>query len=96
MKDNVNFQNKYPKGFMTEDLTPLRQHLAFKLRKDDKIKTSWSIDGRLKYIKKVGDGKPETIDSPYDLSKLGYSKEAIETIINQSLFKKQKQGNNNS
>ena len=96
MRENTAFQAKNLKGFMTEDLTPLRQHLAFKLRKDDTIKTSWSIDGRLKFIKKVGDGKPVTIDSPYDLSKLGYSKEAIEAIINQSLFKKQKQGNNNS
>ena len=75
---------------MTEDLTQLRQHMAYKLRTDQNVAISWSIDGRLKCFKtgyKKGD-TPITIDSPFDLGKLGYSVNDIHTIIKQSLFKK--------
>ena len=73
MKDNVTFQTKYPKVFMTEDLTPLRQHMAFKLRKDENIAISWSIDGRLKCLKNnfKKEDKPITINVPADLGKIG-------------------------
>ena len=90
MRENTEFQAKYPQAFMTEDLIPLRQHMAFILRTDESIETSWSIDGRLKCLKKnrAKDSKPITIDSPYDLAKTGYSKGAISTIIQQNLFNK--------
>ena len=90
MRENSDFQTKHKEAFMTEDLTPLRQHMAFKLRTDPNVAISWSIDGRLKCFKngyKKGD-TPITIDSPFDLGKLGYSDEDIHTIIKQSLFKK--------
>ena len=77
-------------AFMTEDLTPLRQYMFFKLRNDDNIEAFWSINGRLKCLKKThkkGD-RSDIIDSPYDLAKVGYSKDDIATIIQQSLFNK--------
>ena len=89
MKDNQSFQRKYPKVFMTEDLTPLRQHMAYRLRKDDKIAVTWSIDGRIKCLKKdfKKDDKPDTIDTPYDLGKVGWSKEEIDEFIKTNLTK---------
>ena len=75
---------------MTEDLTPLRQHMAYKLRTDENIAVSWSIDGRLKCLKTgfKKEDKPIIIDTPYDLSKVGYSTEDIQAIIKQSLYNK--------
>ena len=92
MKENAEFQQTHKDAFMTEDLTPLRQHMAYKLRTDDTIAVSWSIDGRLKCLKKgfkKGD-KPFVIDTPHDLGKLGYSSETILAIIKQSLYNKTK------
>ena len=92
MKDNVAFQKTHKDAFMTEDLTPLTQHMAFKLRTDDTIAVSWSIDIRLKCLKtgfKKGN-KPIVIDTPHDLGKLGYSSETIHAIIKQSLYNKTK------
>ena len=90
MKDNANFQELHKDAFMTEDLTPLRQLMAFKLRTDANIAVSWSIDGRLKCLKTgyKKDDKPIIIDTPYDLSKVGYSAEDIHSIIKQSLYNK--------
>ena len=90
MKDNVDFQQKHKDVFMTEDLTPLRQHMAYKLRTDTNIAVSWSIDGRLKCLKTgyKKEDKPIIIDTPYDLSKVGYSSEEIHDIIKQSLYNK--------
>ena len=92
MKDNAVFQQTHKNAFMTEDLTPLRQHMAFKLRTDETIAVSWSIDGRLKCLKAgfKKDDKPIVIDTPHDLAKIGYSSEAIHTIIKQSLYNKTK------
>ena len=90
MKDNAEFQQLHKNAFMTEDLTPLRQHMAYKLRTDENIAVSWSIDGRLKCLKKgykEGD-KPIIIDTPHDLGKIGYSSEEIHAIIKQSLYNK--------
>ena len=89
MKDNVEFQTKYPRVFMTEDLTPLRQHMAYLLRKDDRLAVSWSIDGRLKCLFKnyKKEDKPITIDTPQDLGKLGWSEGQIAEIIKTNLLK---------
>ena len=74
---------------MTEDLTPLRQHMAYRLRKDDKIAVTWSIDGRIKCLLKdfKKEDKPTTIDTPYDLGKVGWSKEEIDEFIKTNLTK---------
>ena len=89
MKDNAEFQTKYPKAFMTEDLTPLRQHMAYLLCKDESIAVSWSIDGRIKCLKKnyKKDDKPITIDTPQDLGKLGWSEVQIAEFIKTNLLK---------
>ena len=89
MKENASFQIKYPKVFMTEDLTPLRQHMAFKLRKDDNIAISWSINGMLKCLKKdfKKEDKPYTINVPADLGQIGWSKEDIAKFIEDNLIK---------
>ena len=89
MRENLRFQGKHKKVFMTEDLTPIRQHISFKLRKDTAIAKVWSIDGRIKCLK---DGfsetdRPITIDSPYDLKKLGWNEPKIMEVINANLIK---------
>ena len=90
MRDNGSFQRKHPDVFITEDLTPMRQHIAYKLRQSkDKIAKSWSIDGKIKCLK-IGHAdadKPITIDSPYDLRKIDWSTEQINEIINEHLLK---------
>ncbi|CAL4078670.1 unnamed protein product, partial [Meganyctiphanes norvegica] len=75
MRQNTTFKAAHPDVFMTEDLTPLRQCISYKLRIDDNIEKCWSIDGRIKCVK-VGQPeaeKPITIDTPHDLSKVGWT-----------------------
>ena len=90
MKDNETFRHKHPNVFITEDLTPMRQHIAYKLRQDKaNISKSWSIDGRIKCLKvgSTSTDKPITIDSPYDLRKLNWGPERIDEIIKEHLLK---------
>ena len=88
MRENPDFQRKRPNSFITEDLTPLRQLIAFKLRKDTvRIAKSWSMDGKIKCLK-VGhtdDDFPITIETPYDLEKTGWSKQEIDYFIQHNL-----------
>ena len=52
MADNAEFRNKRPNSFVTEDLTPLRQLISYKLRQDkQRIRISWSMDGKIKCLK---------------------------------------------
>ena len=37
LRDTTEFRRKHPDVFMTEDLTPLRQSLSYKLRSDQSI-----------------------------------------------------------
>ena len=86
MRQNSTFKTDHPDVFMT-DLTPLRQCISYKLHSDNNNEKCWSIDGRIKCVK-VGqpeDEKPITIDTPHDLSKVGWSKEAIEQFIKTNL-----------
>ena len=92
MTDNTEFQRKRHGSFITEDLTPLRQHIAYKLRQDKlRIKKSWSIDGKIKCIKQgMGDNdKPISIDTPYDLTKVGWEPSEVKQFIRDNLLKKQ-------
>ena len=91
MTENRDFTNKRPNVFITEDLTPLRQLISFKLRHDkDKIAKVWSMDGRIKCLKKghTEHDKPITIDSPYDLKEVGWSKDDIDNFVKENLLNK--------
>ena len=89
MSDNDAFKRKRHNAFITEDLTPLRQLISFKLRQDkDRIAKSWSMDGKIKFLNKghTDEDKPITIDSPYDLKEAGWSPEEIDDFINQNIL----------
>ena len=84
MRGNNDFQSKYPGVFITEDLTKLRQHMSFILRKDENISKTWSIDGRVKCVKN-NHTDVITIDTPYDLAKVGWTTERINTLLDANL-----------
>ena len=89
MSDNDAFKRKRPNAFITEDLTPLRQLISFKLRQDkDRIAKSWSMDGKIKFLKNghKAEDKPITIDSPYDLKEAEWSTEEIKDFIYQNIL----------
>ena len=91
MTENRDFTNKRPNVFITEDLTPLRQLISIKLRHDkDKIAKVWSMNGRIKCLKKryTDNDKPTTIDSPYDLKEVGWSKDEIDNFVKENLLNK--------
>ena len=91
MTDNTEFQRKRRGSFITEDLTPLRQHIAYKLRQDKlRIKKSWSIDGKLKCIKQgqSDSDTPISIDTPYDLTKVGWEPNEVKQFIRDNMLKK--------
>lgn len=83
MKDNVEFQRLHPDAFMTEHLTPLRSKAAFEIRNDPEIEKMWTMDGRMKILKKdrVPDSKPINITSLSDLTEIGWSHEKIEKLV---------------
>ena len=76
---------EYPDAFIVEHLTPLRSKVCYLLRQDENIEKSWTIDGRIKVIKKgaTAEDKPITIDNLNQLTKLGgtWTKEAIEKLV---------------
>ena len=89
MTDNAEFRTKRPHSFITEDLTPLRQLIAYKLRQDKtRIKKSWSIDGKIKVLKvtQSENDKPVTIDSPFDLSEVGWTSDEIKQFNRDNLL----------
>ena len=67
--------------YVEEDLTPVRSRMVCSLREDPRIKTVWSIDGRIFAIRKK-DGKDEkvVIESAQDLRKVGWTAEKIKNI----------------
>ena len=71
-------------------LTPLRQLIAYKLRQDKaNIKKSWSIDGKIKCIMQ-GQGDtdtPITINTPYDLVKVGWESNDVKKFIRENMLK---------
>ena len=89
MTDNAEFRSKRPSSFITEDLTPLRQLISYKLRQDKtRIKKSWSIDGKIKVLKvnQSDTDKPITIDSPFDLTHVGWTPEEIKQFNRENLL----------
>ena len=84
----IEFQRKRPNSFVTEDLTPLRQLIAFKLRKDPaRIAKTWSMDGKIKVLKArhSATDSPITIENPYDLTKAGWSDDEVKDFIQRNL-----------
>ena len=81
--DNAEFRKNYPKAFIVEDVSKTRQNIMFKLRKDDSYAHVWSIQGKIKLLKKgyTDTDTPITITTPYDLKKLGWSPKEIEDTI---------------
>lgn len=89
MTDNPTFQSRRSGIFITEDLTPLRQLIAYRLRQDKtRIHKSWSVDGKIKCIKvnAAPNDKPITIDSPHDLTEAGWTEEEIEKFIDENIL----------
>ena len=90
MTDNQEFKRKRPNSIITEDLTPLRQLISYKLRQDKQnVKTSWSIDGKIKCIRQ-GQGdhdQPISINTPYDLTKVGWQPSDVKKFIRENMLK---------
>ena len=92
MTDSSTFRQKRPNAFITEDLTPLRQFISYKLRHDKaRISKTWTMDGKIKCLKAghQENDKPITIDSPYDLKEVGWSDTEIKAFIHENLLKKE-------
>ena len=90
MTENHEFQRKGQGSFITEDLTPFRQLIAYKLRQDkQKAKKSWTIDGKIKCILVGQDDNvtPISISNPYDLIKVGWEKSDVKKFIRENLLK---------
>ena len=83
MRDNEQFKRAYPGAFIVEHLTPLRSKVAYKLRHDDNIAKTWTIDGRIKVVKMGAseDTEPTTIDSLTQLKSIGWTDENIEDLV---------------
>ena len=78
-------KRKYPDAFITDDTTPLRSAILYRLRQaKPEIQSSWSIDGRI-YVKKQGESnevKPHVINTPDDLvQKLNWSQQTVEELM---------------
>ena len=84
-RDNEILKGEYPDAFIVEHLTPLRAKVCYKLRHNETIEKVWTIDGRIKVIKKgsAQNEKPITIDSLAQLTQLGasWTKKDIETLV---------------
>ena len=69
---------EYEKVYIDEHLTPVRAKMSTALRKDEDIKSVWTIDGKICCTKKTEPDKKIIITNPEDLfSKLGWSEEKM-------------------
>ena len=60
----------YRHVFLNDDLTTLRSRLVYELKRDETIKSVWTIDGRIMCVQEEGGTDVKTvIDSPDDLFK---------------------------
>ena len=92
LSTNVNCPVELKKATMYEDMTPLRSRVMYHLRqRNDKqaFKFVWSKAGRIyartpeqAALPRDEQGPPHKINTPDDLSKVGFSKPEIEDIIN--------------
>ena len=90
IKNHPTTKQKCPDLFITEDLTPLRQQMSYELRQDADIAHVWSIDGKIKCLKKnfTRTDRPITIDTPHDFKKLGWQPEQINSKFLGKMYKK--------
>ena len=86
MRENTEFQSAYNKVFITEDLTKLRQHIAYTLRiNKEKVAKTWSINGIIKCTMKSNPTEIVSIDSPFDLKRIDYTDSQIHKILSENL-----------
>lgn len=71
--------------FIEEDLTPLRSRIFRAVKAEENVKTAWSIDGRINFIRRAHDGREEkvVIDGLKDMAKLNWSPEKIKKFQDQ-------------
>ena len=72
-----------PKVFITDDLTSLRSKMLQALKNDERIARAYSQDGTIFAIEKGtngNDGKRVRINSPNDLSKLGWDEAKVNSL----------------
>ena len=89
MRENEEFKTAYPDVFMVEHLTPMRSKVAYKLRHDEKVEKTWTIDGRIKVVLKdaAPNSTPITIDSLAQLTTLpllaplGWTDKMLEDLV---------------
>ena len=91
IKNHHNTKLNYPELFITEDLTPLRQQMSYELRQDENIAHVWSIDGKIKCLKKnyTRSDRPITIDTPHDFKKVGWQPNQITSKFLRKIYKRQ-------
>ena len=71
----------YNTVFLTDNLTPQRSKLLRKLKAHPKVKSAWSVDGKLKVVQSVkGRDSRVTVDSLGDVSHLGWSEEELDEL----------------
>ena len=63
-RENELLKREYPDAFIVEHLTPLRAKVCYQLRQDVTIAKCWTIDGRIKGVKKM----PRQMRSPLPLT----------------------------
>ena len=91
IKNHQNTKLNFPELFITEDLTPLRQQMSYELRQDENIAHIWSIDGKIKCLKKnyTRSDRPITIDTPHDFKKVGWQPDEITSKFLKKIYKRQ-------
>ena len=75
-KKELRGMSGYRNVFLNDELTTLRSKLVYELKRDETIKSVWTIDGRIMCVQEEG-GKDVKImiESPDDLFKVGWSEE---------------------
>ena len=84
MKDDAALKEAYPGAFIVEHLTPLRAKVAYMLRQDENIGRCWTIDGRIKVLKKgfAPTDKPITVDNLSQLTRIpGWTDEDVAKLV---------------
>ena len=85
LRDNESFKEAHPNAFIVEQLTPLRSKIAYMLRQDTTIGTTWTINGRIKFLPLGADKKttkPKSIDCLSQLKQvMSWTEEKIEELV---------------
>ena len=80
-KRNLKKKPEFRDVFINDDLTKLRGKIMYQLKSDENIIKQWSVDGKIFCVMKEGNREiKKTIDSPEDLSKLGWTDEKVKEL----------------